>query len=193
MTDILLAAKLVDLPITTRVRRSISSAVDLSFERPRALTYLTAVFLGLVACWTILAVAAGRSSDQAEASRPPRPMAAASPATTVRIDWANGVAIVENAPLVADIAGQGGAMTLTSSLIVASEQVRPDSQLERHEMAHIEQARQLGLLYLPAQAAAIVSAVVLTSSLDGDTLHSHNFMEVSANSRAGLAYNRTGL
>ena len=187
MTDILLAGKLIDRPITTRVRSSLSSAFDLNFERHRTLTYLITAFVGVVACGTVIAVAAGGSSDQAEATRSPRPMAAASP-TSVRIDWANGVAIIENAPLVAAIAGPGGAMTPTSFLMVASEQVRPGSQLERHEMAHIEQARQLGLFYLPAQAAAIVSAVVLTSSLDGYTLHSHNFLEVSANSNAGLAY-----
>ena len=188
MTDILLAGKLVELPLATRVRSSLSSAFDLGFERHRMLTYLITAFLGIAACWTAIAVAARGSSDQAEAAPSPRAIAAASPTTTVRIDWANGVAIVENAPLVAAIAGQGGAMTPTSFLILTSEQVRPGSQLERHEMAHVEQARQLGLFYLPAQAAAILGALILTRSVDGYTLHSHNVLEVSANANAGLAY-----
>lgn len=75
---------------------------------------------------------------------------------------------------------------MASHLVIGSESISPGGQLERHELAHIEQARHLGIAYLPVQSAAIVWSLAVSGTLDGDVLHANNAREVAANLAAGL-------
>ncbi len=76
-------------------------------------------------------------------------------------------------------------VTFGSDLIVSSGEIKKGSPLLAHELGHVNQARQLGLFYLPAYVAAIPGTIYE----HGFNFHDFHPAEENANARAGLLPN----
>lgn len=97
--------------------------------------------------------------------------------------------MVNNAPgIVGDLirglaGGQENTITLGPNLIISSTEVAPGSPLMRHEMGHTEQARELGILYLPTYVGLAIATALQGGA---SAMHANHPMEIDANRRAGL-------
>jgi len=100
-----------------------------------------------------------------------------------------GVTVVNNAPgMLGDLirtigGGRENTITVNQYLIISSTKAPPEGPLMRHEMGHVEQARELGLFY---QAAYIGLAIGTAIRAGPNQMHTFHPMEVDANIRAGL-------
>jgi RHS repeat-associated protein len=109
-------------------------------------------------------------------------------------DDREGVRLVSNAhegilgTLTARLNGGDGSTTFSSTLIVSSD--NPPSDRLQHEFGHISQARDFGLLYLPAYVAGALTIPVIAAyeRIGGHEISVHDAhpMENDANVRAGL-------
>ena len=75
-------------------------------------------------------------------------------------------------------------MILSEDLIVSTIEVKGD--LLKHEMGHVEQAQELGLLYLPFYLGGFIYSAIKHRTVDLLTIHRNHLLEVDANERAGL-------
>lgn len=79
--------------------------------------------------------------------------------------------------------GRDNTMTASSSLIISSLNASDNPTLIRHELGHVEQAKEMGLLYMPTY---VVQWLLACAHYGLDDAHKYHPMEVDANARAGL-------
>ena len=106
----------------------------------------------------------------------------------------DGVEFISNAggilgTLVTIFNGGNGSTTFSSNLVVSND--TPDAWRKRHELGHVEQAKQLGPFYLATYVVmnVLVPGTELASVLSGRGLlswHDAHYMEWNATCRMGL-------
>jgi hypothetical protein len=78
-------------------------------------------------------------------------------------------------------------MTISSTYIVSpSGNVFTDYQLRMHELGHVGQARDLGVLYLPAYGLLYLATGAWLRTTSREAIYRNHPMEINANERARL-------
>ena len=103
----------------------------------------------------------------------------------------NGVTVYNNATglrgfIVGLFSGPEGTTVVKSSEIWSQSIVPNPSNLLRHELGHVAQAREYGLGYLPGYAKEFVGVAITRRTADKQEIYKYHPYEIDANQRAGL-------
>jgi len=109
------------------------------------------------------------------------------------VGTSGGVLVVQNASAgsaygaIAEVlGGSSNTVVLRSDLIVSRTSFLSGGQLHRHEFGHIEQARLLGVGYLPEYVIEFLRLRTALGTDDRALIRRNHWMEINANIRAGL-------